>query len=130
MEWLLGIGYIAGLFVLRIGVPLAIIFGLGYGLRRLDAKWQAEAMAQHATELAKQAEAAPNIEIIKITDPPCWRTNDCPRSDFDQCAAYNNPDTPCWLARFRPEGHLPAKCYLCPRFAPRTNSDTPALTRN
>jgi len=129
MEWLLEIGYIAGLFVLRIGLPLVIIFGLGYGLRRLDARWQAEAMAQHATDLAKQAEAEPNIEIIKIIDPPCWVTNNCPKSDFVQCAAYKNPGTPCWLARYRAEGHLPARCYLCPRFAPRTKTTSPALTQ-
>ena len=130
MEWLQEAGFVVGLFVLRIGIPLAIVFGIGYGLRRLDAKWQAEAMAEQATELAKQAEAEPNIEIIKIIDSPCWVTENCPKSDFVQCAAYKTPDTPCWLARYRAEGHLQAKCYLCPRFAPRTKSTASILTDN
>ena len=130
MEWSLEVAFLVGLSILRIGVPLAIVFGLGYGLRRLDAKWQAEAMAEQATNLAKQAEAEPNIEIIKIIDPPCWVTHDCPKSDFIQCAAYKTPETPCWLARYRAEGHLSERCYLCPRFAPREKSTVPALTQN
>jgi hypothetical protein len=130
MEWLQDVAFVVGLFILRIGVPLAIIFGLGYGLRQLDAKWQAEAMAEKATDLARQAGLEPNIELIKIIDPPCWLTNDCPKSNFVQCAAYKNPDTPCWLARYRAEGQLQSRCYLCPRFVPREKSTVPALTQN
>ena len=35
-----------GLFLLRIAVPIAITALIVYGLRRLDAKWQAEAEAE------------------------------------------------------------------------------------
>jgi hypothetical protein len=43
MDWLLGVVVITGMFVLRLGVPLAITLAVGYLHRRLDAKWQAEA---------------------------------------------------------------------------------------
>jgi hypothetical protein len=42
MEWQTGILTMAGMLVLRLAVPLAITFALGYALRRLDNRWQAE----------------------------------------------------------------------------------------
>ena len=46
MDRLLEVAVITGMFVLRLGVPLAITLTVGYLFRRLDAKWQAEARAQ------------------------------------------------------------------------------------
>ena len=40
MEQLLEIAGVAGLFVLRLGVPLAVVVIVGYVLRRLDANWR------------------------------------------------------------------------------------------
>jgi len=45
MNWLSEVVVITGMFVLRLGVPLAITLAVGYLLRRLDAKWQAESEA-------------------------------------------------------------------------------------
>ena len=42
MGWQEGIVTVVVMFVLRLGVPLAITFGLGYALHRLDVKWQAQ----------------------------------------------------------------------------------------
>ncbi len=53
MDWLEATLYIGTLFVLRLGVPLGSIFLLGCGLRKLDAKWNAEAQAQLESEKAK-----------------------------------------------------------------------------
>jgi hypothetical protein len=49
-----------GMFFLRVGVPLIVILGLGYLLKRLDARWEAEARAQRAAEIAKQQAAQPS----------------------------------------------------------------------
>ncbi len=38
---------ILGFFLLRLGVPLLITVAVCYGLRRLDARWQAEAEAEN-----------------------------------------------------------------------------------
>jgi hypothetical protein len=39
MDWLQGALVIVGLLALRVGVPLAITFVIGYLLHRLEAKW-------------------------------------------------------------------------------------------
>jgi len=39
---------VVGIFVLRLGLPLAITLAVGYWLRQLDAKWQVEAQARKA----------------------------------------------------------------------------------
>ena len=46
---------VAGLFVLRIGVPLLIMVGLVYLLKRLDRRWEADA---RATQQRAQADRA------------------------------------------------------------------------
>jgi hypothetical protein len=42
MDRLSGTLIIVGLFVLRLVVPLAVTLAVGYLLRRLEVKWQAE----------------------------------------------------------------------------------------
>ncbi|MBX7236441.1 MAG: hypothetical protein K1X65_18800 [Caldilineales bacterium] len=49
MDALLDILVILGMFFLRLGVPLLLVVGVGYLLRRLDARWEAEAREQAGT---------------------------------------------------------------------------------
>ena len=42
MGWQAGIVTMVVMLVLRIAVPLAATIALGYALRRLDARWQAQ----------------------------------------------------------------------------------------
>ncbi|HEX9114594.1 MAG TPA: hypothetical protein VGA61_00880 [Anaerolineae bacterium] len=51
---------IVGLFVLRLGVPAAVIAGLVYLLKRLDRQWEQEAQAQRGAvrEIDRVAEQA------------------------------------------------------------------------
>jgi hypothetical protein len=118
MDALLQILAVVGMFILRLGVPLAITLAVGYWLRRLDAKWQAEALARKAdTALARQeAGAVPVIEIFKVIEQPCWVLKNCPQDAFTGCPAHQHPDLPCWLARLRNEGRLPQPCYRCELF--------------
>ncbi len=44
--WLLPSAIVVGMFIVRLGVPLAITLAIAYFLRRLDAKWKAEAQAK------------------------------------------------------------------------------------
>ncbi len=68
MEWLTQGLVILGLFILRLGVPLAIILAVGYGLRRLDAKWQAEAELHWAANRAQPEKLAePAVKMLKVT---------------------------------------------------------------
>jgi hypothetical protein len=120
VDWLFQATIILGMFILRLGVPLAITLAVGYWLRRLDAKWQAEALARQATSLARQKlEAEPKIEVFRVIGQPCWVLKDCPQVLYAQCPAFQQAEIPCWLSRYRAEGSLPAKCYHCELFSPR-----------
>jgi hypothetical protein len=39
MQWLQGVGIMVLMLLLRLAVPVAITFAVGYGLHRLDARW-------------------------------------------------------------------------------------------
>jgi hypothetical protein len=49
---------VLGFFLLRLGVPLLITAAVCYGLRRLDAHWQAEAEVEKITR--------PEVAIVNI----------------------------------------------------------------
>jgi hypothetical protein len=48
-----------GMLLLRVGVPALVIVAIGYGLKRLDRRWEAEAQAYQAKEAAKQPAVQP-----------------------------------------------------------------------
>ncbi len=118
MDWLLGVPVIVGMFVLRLGVPLAIILGVGYLWRRLDAKWQAEAFAKWEASQPQEKLAA-EAQRLQAGKQPCWSLKGCDESVRASCAASTQPHLPCWLARRRSEGRLPAECYNCGLFSLR-----------
>lgn len=118
MDWLFGVPVIVGMFVLRLGVPLLITLGVGYLWRRLDAKWQAEAqLKQELDQALDKAAAEPGL--LDKAAQPCWSAKECDASVRANCAAPKQPNIPCWLARRRSEGGLPAECYNCDYFTLR-----------
>ncbi|HRJ45583.1 MAG: hypothetical protein KJZ86_16055 [Caldilineaceae bacterium] len=54
MDSFYAVTMILGFFLLRLGVPLLITLAVCYGLRRLDARWQAEAEAEYAARLSAE----------------------------------------------------------------------------
>jgi hypothetical protein len=137
---------VIGLFVLRIGVPVAIMAALVYGLKRLDQRWEAEARSQQgadqpATQVAKtqpasaQAVARPARATVAATQVPfdptrraqpgllptgedqhCWDVKACAEANYKKCAAYQHQDQPCWQARLAAEGKIPETCPNCEIF--------------
>lgn len=119
---------VAAMFILRLAIPLALMLSVGYWLKQLDARWQAEALARRANVVVeREAESEQAVKILKVIDPPCWVTRDCAESKRIDCPACRLTDIPCWLARLRLQGHLSARCYDCERFVPRRQA--PALAR-
>ncbi len=130
-----------GFFFLRLGVPLLLVIGVGYILRRLDAKWEAEVWEQagKTTQPTVQPTIQPGIqpEIQPTVRPaprpvqrpssqavrlltaedifgqPCWDIKDCSPEMAEHCPATAQPDLPCWLAKQESEGQLPKECYNC-----------------
>jgi len=122
MDTWMQIAAVIGMFILRLGVPLAITIGVAYWLGRLDAKWQAEALARKADAALARQEAGvePVIEMFTLIDqPPCWEKKGCPDCVLVDCPAHQHAELPCWLARLRAEGRLPQSCYRCELFTAR-----------
>lgn len=118
MDWWLQVAIILGMFILRLGVPLLITLAIGYWLRRLDARWQAEALAQReANRLEHQEATEPALKGVNGIEQPCWVLKGCPETVRARCPAFRQPEAPCWLVRLRVEGRLPAGCYACELFA-------------
>lgn len=103
---------VVGMFLLRLGVPLGITLAVGYWLRRLDARWEAEALTQ-----LEQEEAPAELKALKTAEQPCWEQKGCTEAQRAQCPACKAWDIPCWVARLRATGRLPAECHNCAFFS-------------
>jgi hypothetical protein len=115
---------IAAMFVLRLGVPVAVICLVSYLLRRLDARWQAEAAARRQQLALTCAEAnlargnaAIAPAVVSLIQEPCWEYRACPEAVRARCPAYLSPRLPCWIARGQSAGEVPGQCCNCPIFA-------------
>lgn len=111
---------IAGLLVLRVGVPLAITGLITWGLHRLDARWQADAEARQAAAAVSAGRVQPQaFKAPQAVATPCWQLRNCSEAKRSGCAACKEPGLPCWMARLRSDGRLPAPCYGCALFRMR-----------
>ena len=109
-----------GLFLIRLGIPLVVTILVTWGLRRLDAHWQAEADARQLNAAVADGEIAPSEVLAPAArKEPCWEYRDCPETAKRNCPACGPTDLPCWMARLRAEGKLPGRCYGCERFKTR-----------
>jgi hypothetical protein len=114
MEWLMEETLvIIAMFLLRIGVPLVFTLALGYLLRRLDTRWEADALAERAGE-----EVPVELKALKTTEQPCWEIKGCSEEQRATCPACEFWDLPCWVARLRATGRLPTECHNCGLFSP------------
>ena len=105
------------LFLIRLGIPLAVTILVAWGLRRLDARWQAEADAQQLTaDVAIGLVAPAAVKAPAARQQPCWENRHCSEAKRGSCAACALTDLPCWMARLRAEGSLPRRCYACQYF--------------
>lgn len=119
---------IVGLFVLRVGVPLAITGFIVWSLHRLDARWQAEAEARQAAADVSAGRVAPaTLKAPQAAAAPCWQLRNCSEAGRVNCAACKEPGLPCWMARLRADGRLPGPCYGCALFRLRPRQVTVSL---
>lgn len=87
--------------VLRLALPIALTIFAIYSLRKLDARWQAEAGQQ-----------PPKIMIEK---PKCWEMKECPAKQRQACAVFTSSE-PCWQIWRTHNGYLRAECLACQVF--------------
>jgi len=133
---------VIGMFLLRVGVPVAITAGMVYLLKRLDRRWEMEARAerkagkvvvQPAGVPASPSKPVPSPELPFIPPPAAPDRRIQPgvaaaqlaqpgvsakgsRPLKAQCSAPQNTDKPCWQARFDAEGQIPEECVGCDIF--------------
>jgi hypothetical protein len=101
-------GALVLMFVVRLAIPLLVTMLIVYALRRLDARWQAEAQQR-----GEGATAAAPHEALAVSTAPCWQVRRCPPQRRDRCPAYLRPNLNCWAARNQAEGRLPDRCLTC-----------------
>lgn len=111
------VGTIAGLFLLRLGLPIMATVGLAWWLKRMDNRWQAEARAQYIARHWGETDAAGRTVRVEPPAMPCWITRNCTEEQRAACAAHGQSSLPCWVVRLRREGKLPHTCLTCELFA-------------
>ena len=115
MDELLGSLSVIGVFMLRLGVPVAITIGAVQLFRRLDFGWQTQDW-QHWAERLDTAGGAAGKGWLSRLAHPCWDENSCEESAVAKCPAHAHQSIPCWMARRAAEGTMPAKCLQCERY--------------
>ncbi len=86
--------------LLRLGIPIAvtaIVFAL---LRRLDKRWQKEALALPVVAAGKH----------------CWEIKGCTEEKKKDCPAAAQPKTPCWQVFRTKDGVMKEACLGCEVF--------------
>ncbi len=99
------------LFVLRIGVPLAITLAVGY--------WLEKKLRAPVTE--------PTHEIKPVLEQAahCWEIKGCPPEAFQKCPAFLRQDLPCWLANQVATGVVKTGCSTCGLFKTQPTAPQP-----
>jgi len=89
---------IAGL-LLRLAIPIAVTALLIFFLRKLDARWQADAQ----------------LTPLPAQKPECWKIKGCSPEQIKNCVAASSP-LPCWQVYRLPNGYLREECLSCKVF--------------
>ena len=89
---------IVGLLI-RLAIPIALTALLIFFLRKLDARWQAEAELPQLDERTTE----------------CWKIKNCPPEQLNNCVAYQ-ATLPCWQVKRLPNGYLREECLSCEIF--------------
>jgi hypothetical protein len=98
------------LAVLRIGVPLLLIFAVSYAAYRWlgNEKQTRPTIAPPATIGGR----APMATLLS-TNLHCWDAKGCTAEMKALCPATARPELPCWLAVQMKTGHLTKNCPDC-----------------
>ena len=88
---------LAGVLV-RLAIPIAVTAVMIYGLRKLDAHWQEEALAP-----------------VPVEKPKCWEYKGCSPEQIKNCIAGKS-SLPCWQVYRLPNGYLRDECISCEVF--------------
>ena len=114
IDTLIDTGAILFMFVLRIGVPIAVTLLVGRWLEKKLAPAE-----QEQTETKPRYTTRTSRSGGKIIQIHCWEAKRCDTAKLAQCAAYKRPDLPCWLAIQAEGGKLREECFTCAFYKPQ-----------
>ncbi len=104
---------VLGMFVVRIGVPVAITLVLGWWLEK---KLRPPETDQNSKII--QLDTARQAKSSKVIQLHCWDFKHCDAAHVAQCAAYKHPELPCWLAIQVEGGKVREECFTCALYKP------------
>jgi len=99
MDNVISLFYIVAGLVLRLAIPIAGTMLLIFILRKLDARWQAEA----------------EYKPLPTTKVECWKIKGCMPEQMENCPAVASA-LPCWQVNRLPNGYLNENCLSCKVF--------------
>lgn len=101
------------MFVLRIGVPLAVTLAFGYWLeKKLAPREEIQAPKEEQNEPRWSRSG-------KIIQMHCWDLKRCEPATRAHCAAFKHPDLPCWLALQVEGDKVQEACFTCALYKPQ-----------
>ena len=89
---------LAGVF-LRLAIPITGTAVLIYFLRKLDARWEAEAQ----------------LQPVPVQKLECWKVKGCSAKQQKNCVARTS-NLPCWQVFRLQNGYLREECLSCKVF--------------
>ena len=98
---------VVSMFLLRVGIPIALTIALG--------KWLEKKLAPRQERAAPRA----NAKVIQLH---CWDVRRCAPAVRAQCSAYQHPELPCWLAIQADGGRVRAECFACSFYKPQAKA--------
>ena len=106
---------ILAMFFLRIGVPIVVTLGIGIWLekrlRPQETRVQQREIRRGTIIPFPRVSQGASASSVPIAH--CWDVKQCASAMREQCAAYNRPDLPCWLALQAAGGKVRAECADC-----------------
>ena len=110
---------ILALFFVRLGVPVILTLGIGIWLekRLRPAETQSERKPTRRGTIIPFPRGAQNARASLTAATHCWDVKQCDAATRAQCAAYQRPDLPCWLALQATGGRVRAECADCEMYA-------------
>ena len=102
------LGLLAGMFALRLGVPVLLTILVCYGLERAAARRSAQLASQRQ---AKEAASKQSTRVVRQLH--CWEIKRCDPETREACPATQRQNVPCWLALQLAGQPLADECRSC-----------------
>ncbi len=95
----------------KLGIPVVILFVLGYALYRRHPSGND---TRAGRSLACPADSHTFIPKGRKRPLRCWEVRHCPPEMRDPCPAYRQPQLPCWQAiKQASRGRIQSRCLGC-----------------